>query len=198
MGKGRFRLIAVALAAFGLVLSSCFALRVISISPKVLSPGGTGKIAVKLFPSSSGSNSVSRVVLLIGLQDLDFGTVSQFDTKGNFGGPFARESDDALRDLMLSPGVCAPSGIDADTVEGSFERWKAYRTTNAVDSSVAGLNKVFKVTFEVDREGGTDSTSFGSYIVFSAAWGDSDTDGVPDSGEVICTGVMNGSVAFQP
>jgi len=197
MVRGRFKLIALGLAAFSLLLSSCFTIRVIGVSPKVLGPGGTAKVVVKLFPVSTGTNGTTRPVLLIGLLDLDFGSVSLFDLKGYFGGPFARVSDAATRDMLLTPGQCTTSGVDASAVESSFDRWAAYRTVATVDSSANALNKAFKVTFLVDREAGTSSTSAGFYVVFSAAWGD-DGDGVAESGEFICTGVMSGSVAFQP
>ena len=197
MMRGRFKLIALGLAAFSLVLSSCFTIRVIGITPKVLSPGGTAKVTVKLYPVSTGTNGVTRPVLLIGLLDLDFGSVSLFDLKGNFGGPFAKVSDSAGRDVLLTPGQCTTSGVDASDVEASFDRWAAYRTVTTVDSSANTLSKVFKVTFRVDREAGSSSTSAGYYVVFSAAWSD-DGDGTPEAGEFICTGVMSGSVAFQP
>ena len=196
MGKSRFRLIAAGLVAFGLVLSSCFTIRVIGVSPKALSPGGTAKVTVKLYRASSGTDTTTRVVLLIGLTDLDFGTVSLFDKKGNFGGPFARVSDNAARDVMLTAGQCTVSGVDASDVS-FIDEWRAFRTIAVVDSSTNLLSKVFKVTFDVDRAAGTSNSSFGSYAVFSAGWAD-DGDGVPETGEFICTSITSGSVAFQP
>ena len=196
MGKSRFRLIAAGLVAFGLVLSSCFTIRVIGVSPKALSPGGTAKVTVKLYRASSGTDTTTRVVLLIGLTDLDFGTVSLFDKKGNFGGPFARVSDNAARDVMLTAGQCTVSGVDASDVS-FIDEWRAFRTIAVVDSSTNLLSKVFKVTFDVDRAASTSNSSFGSYVVFSAGWSD-DGDGVPETGEFICTSITSGSVAFQP
>jgi len=197
MGKSRFRLIAAGLVAFGLVLSSCFTIRVIGVSPKALSPGGTAKVTVKLYRASSGTDTTTRVVLLIGLTDLDFGTVSLFDKKGNFGGPFARVSDNAARDVMLTAGQCTVSGVAASDIAGAFDEWRAFRTIAVVDSSTNLLSKVFKVTFDVDRAASTSNSSFGSYVVFSAGWSD-DGDGVPETGEFICTSITSGSVAFQP
>ena len=197
MGKGKFRLVAAAVAVFGLILSSCFTIRSINVSPKALSPGGTAKVTVKLFRASTSTDSTTRVVLLIGLTDLDIGTVSQFDKKANFGGPLARVSDNPARDVMLGAGECVTSGVDASTIAASFDDWRAYRTVAEVNSAAAALNTPFTVSFNVDRAVGTANGGYGSYVVFSAAWID-DGDGVPESGEFICTSVVGGSVAFQP
>jgi len=195
MTKARFRLMAAGLVAFSLVLSSCFTLRVIGISPKSLGPGDTAKINVKLYPVSSSTTGAAPVVLLIGLEGLDPGTVSNFDKKGNFGGPFSRVTDNAIRDIMLAE--CTIYGVDASAVEPNFDEWRAYRTIAAVNSAAGPITKAFKVSIEVDRAAGTDDTSFGYYVVFSGMWLD-DGDGVVESGETVCNGMMGGSVAFKP
>lgn len=197
MAKGRFRLIAAGLVAFSLVLSSCFTIRVIGISPKVLGPGDTVKINLKLYPSSSASNSTWRVVLLVGMVNLDPASASMFDKKGNFGGPFARVTDNAARDVLLTGTQCTVYGVSASDLVGSFPEWRAYRTIDVVDSAAAAITKAFKVTINADRAAGTTNDSFGGYVVFSAAWND-DGDGTPEAGEFFCTGMMGGSVAFGP
>lgn len=197
MTKTRFRLIAAALLAFSLVLSSCFTIRVINISPKALGPGDTAKINVKLFRSASSLDTSWRVVLLIGLNNLDPGSVSKFDKTGNFGGPFAKVTDNDARDILLTGTECTVYGIDAADLVGSFAEWRAYRTIGAVDSSAAAVTKQFKVTLKVDRAAGTPNDGYGDYVIFSGAWND-DGDGVPEAGEFICTGMMGGSIAFTP
>jgi len=202
MGKGKFRLVALVVAAFALVASACFQIRVIAlIGDKALSEGATTQYKIDLYRISTTNDSTSYVVMMVGLQDLDFVSFSSFDLKGNFGGPLAITAHSALLTYMRADDHCSANGISATDVDAaSFEEWALRRTTVEVDSSSGGFSQRFRIKLNVKRELGNDDDARGSIVVFSAAWDDfvGPMDGIVDDGEVECTSVYMASIPFKP
>ena len=201
MNKARLRLVAMVLVAFSLLVASCFQIRIIAlIGEKALSAGATTTFKIDLYRQSDTNDATAYVVLLVGLQDLDFVSFSAFDQMGNFGGPYAAMSHTALRDYLLADDHCAANGISATDVDAaSFDEWIAFRTPVEVDSSMGGFSQRFRQKLNVKREAGTDDASFGSIVVFAAAWND-DGDGVVESpsDSYVCTSMYMSGVPFKP
>jgi len=68
------------LVAFSLLVASCFQIRIIAlIGEKALSAGATTTFKIDLYRQSDTNDATAYVVLLVGLQDLDFVSFSAFD-----------------------------------------------------------------------------------------------------------------------
>lgn len=199
MTRHRLKFMAVLVVALSLATSACFQIRGFNIGPKGLTPGATAKVKVILTPYGTDFGSDGKVALLIGLLDLDFRGISNFDKKGAWGGPYTVSNNNSLRNRMLTPGVCGGLGFDAADITG-MDEWRAYATNDNVDSTgltAADLNKKFRVVLSVDRAAGTDDGTAGTVILISAFWQDGNGNNVWDASElVVCTGMVASSVSF--
>jgi len=190
----RFRLVVAVLAVFSLLATACF--QIIGFTYKdPLSPGEKGKIVVDLGPFSSSNNTTAIPFLVVGTAaNLDQNGTSKFDLKVNFGGKYASTSDNTLRNLALAGGECDAGGLDADDIEGSFSTWRAFRTSVTVNSGSGALGTPFRVKVKIQRSGGANNSS-ANFVIFSGSWVD-DGDGIVESGEIICTGLIQGAIPF--
>lgn len=198
MTRARLRLIAVVLVAFGLLVSSCFQIRAIKIAgPKALSPGGVTAFRIDQFKLVGGTD---YPFLLVGLQDLDYVSTTNFDLKGNWGGPFAVVSDDALRNLLLAGDTCSSSGVSATDVDAAgFDEWVALRTLVQVNEDLNVFNQNFRSKLTIKREAGTSDGNSGSIAIFSGVWDETDGDNTAEAGETfICTSAVMTGIPFQP
>jgi hypothetical protein len=159
-------------------------------------------VQLDLYPMalSTALQTNDRVVLLIGLQDLDFHSMRPWDPGGNWGGPLASFRNDAVATFLLEEGNCTANGVDASDMEGDYDEWLAYVSNDPVDATSltwADLAEVFRVRFRVERPDGTDDSNYGSVVVFSAGWAD-EGNGVPAGQELVCTGMIAFSIPFRP
>jgi len=202
MGRGRFRLVAVALAAFAMVMSSCFVMRVVQLTEKSLGPGEQTRYKISLYRVSDAQDNTAYTFLLVGLKDLDMSSISKFDQKANFGGPFNATSDTSLRDeLTGTTNLCSAGGTSAKEIfdSGDMESWHAIRSTVKINSANGGFNARNLTKFLVTRQGGTSNTGHGEIVIFAGWWTDPTDDLVAGSAaEVGCTSVYFSNVAFTP
>lgn len=200
MSRGRIRLIAVALAAFAMVASSCFVMRVVQLTEKSLGPGEQTRYKVSLYRVDDDNDGTAYTFLLIGLKDLDLANFAKFDQKANFGGPFNSIGDTSLRDeLTQNTSFCSAGGASAKEIfdNAGMESWHAYRTTVKVNSATGGFNARNLVKFLVTRQAGTSNTGHGEIVIFSGWWTDPTNDLVASSSiEIGCTSVYFSNVAF--
>lgn len=208
MNKTRLRIAALAIVAFSLVAGACFQMRVISLTgDKALSPGAGTQYKIDLFRMSDLNDSNGYIFLLIGLDDLNFNSWSNWDLKANFGGPFGSGTcgtankycqHDALETLALTDDECSANGLSASTLTSDYGTWYAFRTTNLINSGSYGLSQKFRVKLNVSRAGSTDDDAQGEIVVFSGSWNELSVNGTPESGELTCTAVYMGSIPFKP
>lgn len=208
MSKTRMRVAALAVLAFSLVSSACFQMRVISLTgDKALAPGATTQYKIDLFRMSDANDSNGYIFMLVGLDDLDFFSFSNWDLKANFGGPFGLGAcgtankycaDAALETLALTGTECSANGVSASDLAGSYDEWHLYRMTTRINSASYGFSQKFRMRLNVQREGGTDDDSLGNIVVFSGNWSDLDDQLDADSGELTCTAFYGGSIPFKP
>jgi hypothetical protein len=198
MGKSRFRVVAALLVVFSLLFSACFQVRGFRVGPKDLAPGETAKIKLTFTPMGLDWAADHKVVVLVGLNRLDFRGISDFDIKGLWGGPFTVSNNTALRDHLLTPGVCTSFGIDVSDVTGMT--WRAYATNDVVPATgltAAELLIKARLNVQVDRSPGTPNGEAGHFLVLSGWWADAGNDGVYSAGEAaVCTGAVLASVSF--
>ena len=202
MSRGRFRLVAVAILAFAMVMSSCFVIRVVQLTNKSLGPGEQTRFKVSMYRAADNSDSTGYVFLLVGLEDLDLSNFAKFDQKENFGGPFNSTSDNSLRDeLVGTAALCTAGGMSAKEVydAGTMDSWHAYRTTVKVNSTNGGFNARNLVKFLLTRSASTSDVDYGQVVIFGGTWIDPTNDGAATSAaEVGCTSVIWTNVAFVP
>ena len=200
MSRGRFRLVAVALAAFAMVASSCFVMRVVQLTEKSLGPGEQTRYKISLYRVSDAQDNTAYTFLLIGLKDLNLSSFAKFDQKANFGGPFDSTVDTSLRDeLTGTAALCSAGGTSAKEIfdAGTMESWHAYRSTVKINSATGGFNARNLVKFLVTRQAGTSNTGHGEIVIFAGWWTDQTDDLVASSAaEVGCTSVYLSNVAF--
>lgn len=205
MGKSRFRVVAALLVVFSLLFSACFQIRYLSYWPKALTPGGTAKIKVNMFPM--GLDTIddfpeTRPFILVGLQSdtLVRNTVSDFDKTANWGGPYSATRHNNLRDYLLGDMKCGSYGAYASDLASysSWDEWFAYAMDSTIDLSsmtAADFERAFRVNIQLDRAPGSDNGAVGQLVIFSGAWLD-DGDDVAEGSEAVCTGVIFMAIPF--
>jgi len=198
--KRRMRLFVLVVAAFSLIASACFQIRGIKvIGEKVLtSVGQSTELKIDMFRQSQINDSTNYVFLLIGLNDLDYGSTTNFDLKGNWGGPLSVASDTGLKNFLLADDNCAALGVSATDIDAaSFDEWIAIRTTTKVDSSSNGFYKSMREKITVSREASTNDTSYGQIVVFSGVTGVTSgwTSGL--LGNTTCTSMFITGIPFK-
>lgn len=210
MTRRTLRTFALVLVAFALVASACFQIRVFAnVGLKALSEGETTKFKIDLYRQSDVNDSNTYVFLLVGLDNLVSPTYSNWDLKGNFGGPFGSTGScatadkhcnhSALRDWMLASDRCSANGVSATDIQASMDSWSLRRTTNKIDSSPAGFSQRFRVNLFVTRAAGQNNNASGTVVVFSGSWNDGNNDGIPNVGDTWqCTSMVMTGVPFRP
>jgi hypothetical protein len=203
MRRSRLFLLAGLLAAVALVTSGCFQIRSFSLNRKSLTANEVARVDLKLFPLSmaSAENQAGRVVLLIGTDDIAYTRASRFDLGGNWGGPVGRASNNALRDLMRSGGVCSANGVDAQEITGFT--WRAIISSadlGAESPTAAQLDDALRVNVSFKSPADVSSLNRGNIVIFSGVWDDGlvTNDGIPQAGEVACTGLISFSIPYAP
>ena len=184
--------------ALSLVTSACFQIRGSRQSPYSLAVGDRGTVRIEQYQlSDAQGNSDAYPFLLIGFTeaDLKLKAVSSFDLWGLYGGPLARESDNALRDLLRTPTNCTFGGIDAADVTGL--KWWAYRTSARMDSTSGAMSDNFRTKVAFERVGGDDDDA-GEYVIFSGTYAVIADNGIPEAGEVMCFSMIASSFAHKP
>jgi len=185
-----------------LITAGCFQIRMFKIDGRYsLEPGTSTAVQVDLYPMAlTGTVMTSdQIVLLIGLDNLNFHSMNPWDPGGNWGGPLASVRNDAVANFLLEEGNCNANGVDASDMEGWYDDWLAYASVDRVDGTGltwADLARVFRIRFRVERPAGTGDSEYGSVTVFSAGWAD-DGDGVAEGEELICTGMVAFSIPFR-
>jgi len=185
-----------------MLTSGCFQIRLFKIKGRYsLPPATSTAVQLDLYPVAlSLLNAGSRVVILIGLEQLNYHSRSSFDLAGNWGGPMGSGQDDTAEAVLLTAGECSAYGVDAADMAASYDEWYAFVSSNTVDTTGitwAELADVFRLRIRVEREAGTTDDSFGNVVVFSAWWQD-DGDGVAESGEFVCNSMVATSIPFRP
>jgi hypothetical protein len=196
----RMRLFVLVVAAFSLIASACFQIRGIKVvGDKVLtSVGQSTQVKIDLFRQSQINDSTNYVFLLIGLNDLDYGSTTQFDLKGNWGGPLATTLDNGLESFLLADDNCAALGVSATDINAaSFDEWVAIRTQVKVNSSNNGFFKSMREKITVSRETGTNDNNYGQMVVFSGVTGVTSgwTSGL--LGNTTCTSMFITGIPFK-
>jgi hypothetical protein len=185
--------------ALALLTSGCFQIRLFKIQGRYsLPPGLSTAVQLDLYPASLATGIASQVVILIGLDQLNYHSRSSFDLAGNWGGPMASSQNNTMRDLLRTVGNCQSNGIDAGNVTG-FDEWYAFVSNDVVDTTGltwADLANVFRLRIRVEREAGTTDDSFGSVMVFAGFWAD-DGDSVAETGEAFCNSMVAFSIPFR-
>ncbi len=194
--------IVVLILVLALLTSGCFQIRLFKIQGRYsLAPGAATAVQMDLYPVAlSLGNAGQRVVILIGLEQLDYHSRSQFDLAGNWGGPMGSTLDSTAETVLLSGGVCMANGIDAADMGASYDEWFAFVSNSTVDTTGitwANLAEVFRLRIRVQREAGTDDDSLGNVVVFSAWWMD-DGNGIVEAGEIVCNSMVATSIPFRP
>lgn len=199
MSRTRLRLVALAIVAFALVASSCFSIRSVKIlQQQRLGIGEIAKIQVDLFPLSSDDVNTAYAFILVGLSDLTSPDNTRWDLLGNFGGPIDARRMASLKTKLLADDNCSANGVSATDIAGNYPTWIAIRSDDPIDSSAGSLGDALRIKVEVERPGGTDDDSFGSFVIFSGAWVDVDADVDPTTGDAFeCTGLVMSTVAFE-
>jgi hypothetical protein len=146
---------------------------------------------------------VGYYFLLIGYDNIDWQGSSQIDADGNWGGPYNKGNNLALTNLMLTDGTCAgPGGIDAEDMAGSFDDWRVVVSLTefgADGPSAAQLGLRNRTQLYFNAPAGVGDDQRGDVVVFSGVWDDGllgGTAGIPEAGEVACTGMISFSVPY--
>lgn len=191
MTKRKFRSVVPLILAVALLTSACFQIRFFRQDPASLALGEQGVVRLDLHRVSlDENNTAGYTFLLIGWEDADLkldGT-RKFDHQGNFGGPFDRVKNNALRNVLLTMGNCVANGIDAANITG-MTSWRAYRTTVKMDSTAGTADDPFKIAVRFTRLF-TDDDGRGNFVIFSGTWADLTLNDIPDPGEMACAGLV--------
>lgn len=184
-----------------LLTSGCFQIRLFKIKGRYsLAPGTSTAVQLDLYPVALSTGTASRVVILIGLDQLNYHSRSLFDLAGNWGGPAASTQNDTAEGLLLTAGTCAANGVDAADMATFYDDWYAFVANDVVDTTGltwADLADVYRLRIRVEREAGTTDDSLGSVVVFAGFWVD-DGDGVVEAGEMLCNSMVATSIPFRP
>ena len=127
MTRRTFRVAAVLVAVFALLASSCFAIRGSGMTKKVLGPGEQTMLRVNMMPYNSTLATNTKVFILVGWVNADRVARAQFDTLGNWGGPYQGKRSVSLADQLLLPGACQNHGMDTSELTG-LDHWEAWHT----------------------------------------------------------------------
>lgn len=196
--RGRLALIGV-VALVAVLMSSCFALRGFKWS-KASVVQGTKVVAILDLRPHGTSGVKDRPFVLIGTQldssdETDFNVVNplKFAVNGTFGGPRELSKDNALRNTALASGGCDIDGFDPGEATGLS--WTAVRTGPEVnDKGKIGKSAITKIGIKAHNDASTGTRRF---AFISGRWNDDD-DGIPESGEISCTGVIVTTLPVRP
>ena len=195
--------VAALVIVIALITSGCFQIRFFKVKTKSLAAGETTRISFEWFPVSMSSidTSNARIFMLIGLDYIELAQFSKFDLQGNWNGPLDRSSNNTLRNLLRMDNVCSRNGIDAADVTG-MDTWRAFvsdATIDADDPSAAEVVKALMSNMKLRAPGDAEADDRGNVVIFGGAWQDGligAADGVPQAGEVACTGAVLFSIPY--
>jgi len=207
MRRSRIWLLLGLLLVIALVTSGCFQIRMFRLNVDSLAAGETVSVRLESYPVSMdvADTQSGYFVLLIGYDNIDWQGASPIDADGNWGGPYGKGNSIPLRNLLLTDGMCNANGVDAQDMEGSFSDWRVVVSdTEFGPSSTAGatlgqLALRNRVQIRFTAPAGVGDGDRGDVVVFSAVWDDGlfgGTAGLPEAGEVACTGMISFSVPY--
>ena len=175
----------------GLLASGCFSLRGFNWSNNNPPVGGYAFGTLRMFPYSS-SNLTTVPFVMVGRESSESGiqmSRQRFDTLGNFGGPYAMSSDATMKAVLLSGGECTVDGVDVTDITGTS--WSAFRTAGVVATGENNEKKLARLGVKLTFTKGSADTYSIKWV--TGSWTD-DGDGIPESGELQCSGFLFTSI----
>jgi hypothetical protein len=201
MNRRTFRFVVLLVLVFGVLASSCFAIRGLSMTKDNLAPGERSRVRFELKPYAAGALQTSdKVFLLVGTNNAERKGKVSFDALGNWGGPYEGKQTVGLANALLQPGACTAYGIDASDFESAFDTWEAWHTTVNIDATsltAADFSSLLRATLTIQRPAGTVSGQQADLVVFSGGWNDANDSNTYNAGEeVVCTAAVIFSIPF--
>jgi len=205
--RSRIFLLLGLLLVIALVTSGCFQIRMFKLNKDSIAAGEMVTVRVETFPVSMSTTDTQQgyFFLLIGYDNIDWQGSSQVDADGNWGGPYNKGNNNALRNLLLTDGMCNANGVDAQDMESSFSDWRVVvsSTEFGPEGATAGqLGLRNRVQLYFNGPAGVGDGGRGDVVVFSGVWDDDlfnsgpGETGVPTGEEIACTGMISFSVPY--
>jgi hypothetical protein len=187
-----------------LVTSGCFQIRMFKLNKDSIAAGEMITVRTETFPvgMSQTDTQVGYFFLLIGYDNIDWQGSSQIDADGNWGGPYNKGNNNALRNVLLTDGICNSSGVDAQDMESSFDNWRVVVSDTEFGpegATAAELGQRNRTQLYFNAPAGVGDGDRGDIVVFSGIWDDewiASQPGVPEASEVACTGMIAFSVPY--
>ena len=204
MKRSRIWLLLALLLVIALLTSGCFQIRMFKLNKDSIAAGEMVTVRVETFPVSMSTTDTQSgyFFLLIGYDTIDWQGSSQVDADGNWGGPYNKGNNNALKNLLLTDGMCNASGIDAQDMAASFADWRVVvsLTEFGPEGATAGqLGLRNRVQLYFNGPGGVGDGDRGDVVVFSGVWDDglfAAADGIPTGDEIACTSMVSFSVPY--
>lgn len=195
------RLVAV-LTALVMVTSACFVIRQFSFSKTNLdiSADDITSMRLRLKPDSGTTVLDGYVIILVGIdEELENLNRKEFqDIDGDYGMAPAAIDDAALLAILQDDGECGlPGGGDAEDLVGSFTSWKAFRSNTVVDMSDVDATSRLNFVHNLGISNLAGANEVAQIVAISGSWADTNTNGVPESGEMVCNSAIFTSVTFK-
>jgi hypothetical protein len=195
MSRSPFRFAAVLVVVYALLASSCFAIRGMSMTKDPLGPGERTAIRFELKPySAGGTQTDTKVFILVGWNNADRVARVLFDTLENWGGVYEGKKALRLRNELLQPGARVAYGFDASDLASSFDNWEAWHTQVNIDATgltPAEISLSLRTVLKMERPAGTASGEIAGLVVFSGGWNDVNNSNTYNVGEqVSCTAAI--------
>jgi hypothetical protein len=202
--RSRTWLLLALLLAIALVTSGCFQIRMFKLNKDSLSAEETVTVRVETYPVSMSTTDTSSgyFFLLIGYDNIAWHGSSQVDVEGNWGGPYNKGNNTALKNLLLTDGMCNANGVDAQDMAASFAAWRVVVSDTQFGPegpTAAQLDDVNRVQLYFDAPSAVSDGDRGDVVVFSGIWDDewiASLPGVPEAAEIACTGMISFSVPY--
>jgi hypothetical protein len=204
--RSRIWLLLALLLVIALLTSGCFQIRMFKLNKDSIAAGEMVTVRTEAYPvgMSSTDTQPGFYFLLIGYDGIDWQGSSQVDADGNWGGPYNKGNNNALRNFLLVDGNCSSNGIDAQDMASSFSNWRVVMSLSefgpeADTAAQLGLRNRTQLYF--NAPGGVGDGDRGDVVIFSGVWDDGllesqVADGVPEAGEIACTGMISFSVPY--
>jgi hypothetical protein len=202
--RSRIFLLPALLLVIVLVTSGCFQIRMFKLNKDSIAAGEMVTVRVETFPISMNTTDTQSgyFFLLIGYDNIDWQGASQVDVDANWGGPYNKGNNIALKDLLLTDGMCNANGIDAQDMAASFADWRVVvgdTEFGPEGATAAELGLRNRVQLYFNGPAGVGDGDRGDVVVFSGIWDDewiASLPGVPEAAEIACTGMISFSVPY--
>jgi hypothetical protein len=174
-------------------LSGCFIFQSAKFSPAIVKPGKKTNVVVKLVADRGATVNKMVPFVLVGLPsdlDVSLGQSPKFDARGDYGGPYPMFSDGAMRNVAIATEDCGFGG--GTPSEESEVDWTLFRTGPKV-SDRDKLKPPAEARIGIKTDPGAAAGQY-QVAVFAGNWSEAGMpDGVPEEGEVVCSGGSFGS-----